>query len=99
MLPTGNRTGTVKMLSLTTGRIVSRDQFKVLPAPDSAIVRLNELARREGRVVSIGATVKRTAEKVANKFSSFAAVPASETNDPIVQMNDEQGHRTSRKRG
>ena len=27
MLPTGNRTGTVKMLSLTTGRIVSRDQF------------------------------------------------------------------------
>ena len=27
MLPTGNRTGTVKMLSLTTGKIVSRDQF------------------------------------------------------------------------
>ena len=41
VLPTENRTGTVKMLSLTTGRIVSRDQFKILPMPDSAIARLN----------------------------------------------------------
>ena len=49
VLPTGNRTGTVKMLSIATGRIVSRDQFKILPMPDSAIARLNELARREGR--------------------------------------------------
>ena len=92
MLPTENRTGTVKMLSLTTGRIVSRDQFKVLPMPDSAIVRLNELARREGRGVTMGVTVKRTAEKVTNNTPSFAAVPASEANDPIVQMNDEQQH-------
>ena len=46
VLPTGNRTGTVKMLSIATGRIVSRDQFKILPMPDSAIARLNELARR-----------------------------------------------------
>ena len=49
VLPTGNGTGTVKMLSLTTGRIVSRDQFKILPMPDSAIAGLNELAKREGR--------------------------------------------------
>ena len=58
--------------------------------PDSAIMRLNELARREGRGVSMGATVRRTAEKVTNNSPSFAAVPVSETNDPIVQMNDEQ---------
>ena len=47
VLPTGNRTGMVKMLSLATGRIVSRDQFKILPKPDSVIARLSELARRE----------------------------------------------------
>ena len=48
VLPTGNRTGTVKMLSIATGRIVSRDQFKILPMPESARVRLNE---RDGVVV------------------------------------------------
>ena len=45
VLPTGNRTGTVKMLSIATGR---RDQFKILPMPESARVRLNE---RDGVVV------------------------------------------------
>ena len=49
MLPTGNRTGSVKMLSLGTGKIVTRDQFKILPMPRSAIVRLNQLAALDGR--------------------------------------------------
>ena len=49
MLPTGNRTGSVKMLSLATGRIVCRDQFRVLPMPQSAIDRLNALAVKDGR--------------------------------------------------
>ena len=44
MLPLGNRTGSVRMLSLSTGRLVNRDQFRVLPMPDSVIKRLNELA-------------------------------------------------------
>ena len=92
MLPTGNRTGTVKMLSLTTGRIVSRDQFKVLPMPDSAIVRLNDLAKREGRGGSTNATVKKTAERISNNSPSFAAAPTGETHDPIVQPNDEVQH-------
>ena len=51
MLPTGNRTGSVRMLSLGTGRIVTRDQFKILPMPNSVIDRLNGLAAQDGRVL------------------------------------------------
>ena len=51
MLPTGNRTGTVKMLSLATGKIVSRDQFKVLPMPLSVINTLNQMAIRDGKKI------------------------------------------------
>jgi Reverse transcriptase (RNA-dependent DNA polymerase) len=40
MLPTGNRTGSVKMLSLATGKIVTRDQFKILPTSMSVIQAL-----------------------------------------------------------
>ena len=89
MLPTGNRTGTVKMLSLTTGRIVSRDQFRILPMPDSAIERLNHLARKEGRGGSAPATVIKTAERIMDDSPSFAAVPTGEAIDPIVQINNE----------
>ena len=51
MLPTGNRTGSVKMLSIKTGRLVSRDQFKLLPMPSTVISRLNEMASKEGRKI------------------------------------------------
>ena len=50
MLPTGNRTGTVRMLSLATGKLVNRDQFRILPMPLSVIHRLDELAKKDGRV-------------------------------------------------
>ena len=51
MLPTHNRTGSYKMLSLTTGRIVTRDQFKFLPMPQSVIQTLNAMALREGKKI------------------------------------------------
>ena len=54
MLPLGNRTGTVRMLSLSSGRIVSRDQFRILPMPESVIKRMNELALADGRVKGRG---------------------------------------------
>ena len=54
VLPTGNRTGTVKMLFVTTGRIVSRDQFKMVPMPDSAIARLNEGGSLQYRLRATG---------------------------------------------
>ena len=54
MLPLGNRTGTVRMLSLSTGRLVNRDQFRILPMPEAVIKRLNELALADGRVKGKG---------------------------------------------
>jgi hypothetical protein len=48
MLPTGNRTGSVKMLSLRAGKITTRDQFKVLPMPLIVIERLNGMAAADG---------------------------------------------------
>ena len=52
MLPTQNRTGSFKMLSLATGRIVTRDQFKILPMPQSVIMTLNAMALREGKKIT-----------------------------------------------
>jgi hypothetical protein len=49
LLPTGNRTGTVKMMSLSTGQVVLRDQFIILPMPQSVINLLNAMAKKDGR--------------------------------------------------
>ena len=54
MPPLGNRTGSVRMLSLSTVRLVNRDQFQILPMPESVIKRLNELALADGRVKGKG---------------------------------------------
>ena len=54
MLPLGNRTGSVRMLSLKSGRLVNRDQFRILPMPESVIKRLNDLALADGRVKGKG---------------------------------------------
>lgn len=58
MLPLGNRTGTVRMLSLATGKLVNRDHFRVMPTPESVIKRLNELALADGRVKGKGELAK-----------------------------------------
>lgn len=44
LLPTGNRTGSVKFLSLLTGKVVTRDHFTLLPTPDSVIAHMNKVA-------------------------------------------------------
>ena len=54
MLPLGNRTGTVRMLSLATGKLVNRDQFTILPMPESVIKKMNSLALADGRVKGKG---------------------------------------------
>ena len=66
MLPLGNRTGSVRMLSLSTGRLVNRDQFRILPMSESVIKRLNELALADGRVKGKGElyTVVRTGQRL-----------------------------------
>ena len=52
MLPTHNRCGSFKMMSLTSGRIVTRDQFKILPMPQSVIQTLNSWAIKEGKKIT-----------------------------------------------
>lgn len=54
MFPLGNRTGSVRMLSLGAGRLVNRDQFRILPMLESVIRRLNGLALADGRVKGQG---------------------------------------------
>jgi len=44
LYPTGNTTGSVKMFSLVSKRVITRDQFKVLPMPDIVVSMLNNLA-------------------------------------------------------
>ena len=46
------------MLSLATGKLVNRDQFRVMPMPESVIKRLNELALADGRVKGKGELAK-----------------------------------------
>lgn len=54
MLPTGYRTGSVRMLSLETGKIVTRDNFLILPMPQHVINTLNTMALKDGRKVQTG---------------------------------------------
>lgn len=44
LVPTGNLQGSVKFYCLATKSIVTRDQWKVLPAPPSVIATLDEMA-------------------------------------------------------
>jgi hypothetical protein len=48
LLPTGNRTGSVRVFALGTGKIVTRDHFQILPMPVSVITVLNKLAASDG---------------------------------------------------
>jgi hypothetical protein len=48
LLPTGNLTGSVKMWCLSTDRVVTRDQFVVLPMPDIVINHLDSIASAQG---------------------------------------------------
>ena len=51
MVPTSNRSGSVEVMSVKTGKLLIRDQFKVLPMPLTVIIRLNEMAAAEGRKI------------------------------------------------
>lgn len=49
--PLNNTQGTMYMLSLRSGKVVKRDQYKVLPIPDEVIIYMNEMALRQRRRV------------------------------------------------
>ena len=89
VLPTGNRSGSVKMMSIDTGRIVTRDLFRVLPMPPHVVSRLNDLASREGRTKNNAEGVQRyeAASRGENTLPSFEEVLGGESEDPILSMN------------
>ena len=94
MLPLGNRTGTVRMLSLATGKLVNRDQFIILPMPESVINRFNELALADGRIKGTGELEKRTAsfEQDGDARNGVPETMQTEVNngiDPSVSLMDE----------
>jgi predicted phage tail protein len=48
LLPVGNGTGAVEMLSLATRKPIVRDQFTVLPMPDIVVSTITRAAERQG---------------------------------------------------
>jgi Zinc knuckle len=48
LLPTGNRTGPVRVFAVGTGKIVTRDHFQILPMPVSVISVFNKLVASDG---------------------------------------------------
>ena len=83
MLPTGNRTGSVKMMSIRTGKLVTRDQFKLLPMPSSVITRLNEMAAAEGRVAGTRSSIVYDVERGLEKDDMTYIRPTTENDGPL----------------
>ena len=91
MLPTGNRTGLVKMMSISTGKLITRDQFKILPMPSSVIMRLNEMAAAEGKKPSrrtkLVCDVEGGLRKAGDPTYIRPAQDLTANPDPIVAAN------------
>lgn len=47
VLPMGNPTGSVKFISLLTAKVITRNQFKILPMPNNVVNFMNEWAREK----------------------------------------------------
>ena len=89
MLPTGNRSGSVKVLSLATGKIVTRDNIKVLPMPLSVITTLNNMAIKEGKSIMKRST-RHPMQSDATRQSThptYVSQPPSDT-DPAIELRD-----------
>ena len=48
-LPVGNRSGSIKILNLATGAIVTRDSFDIIPTTNATIKIMNDMAALDGR--------------------------------------------------
>lgn len=48
LMPTDNMTGTIYCYHILTGRIITRDQFVIVPTPDALIDRIDSLASKQG---------------------------------------------------
>ena len=90
LLPTDNRSGSVKILNLATERIVTRDNFRVMPMPLSVIATLNNMALREGKSI-----IKQS--KRHPMISDYSPLPSHINNvsntpsdtDPAIELRDD----------
>jgi hypothetical protein len=88
LLPTGNRSGFVKMMSIETADILTRNQFRVVPMTPYIISQLNKLAEKEGRSKSSAESRGQEVESGGvDTLTSFAPAPSGESDDPIQGMN------------
>ena len=86
-LPTGNRTGSVKVYNIATQKIITRDQFKICPMPDSVIQCLNNQAIAEGRILNT-AHMHVFDELLNSRKLSAANIPTYFTPLPIQDAID-----------
>jgi hypothetical protein len=81
LLPTGNRSGSVKLLNLSTGRVITRNHFVIMPIPASAIQRLNTMALHDGR------SLPNISFPAINSVRSREILSADASGDPHVDVN------------
>ena len=75
----------MKLLSLSTGKIITRDSFKILPIPQSAIDRMNEISSKEGRHTALhsdSTIVRNDPVDTVDMFTSDIAITPHEGDDP-----------------
>ena len=78
LLPTGNLTGSVHVWRLASKTVMKRDQFRILPTPDTVITHLNKLAALDGYSRGFDPTQDHQvpeAEDVDEDDENFAALP------------------------
>ena len=87
MLPTGNRHGSFKMFSLASGKIVTREHFRILPMPQSVIQTMNAMAQREGKKI-IRTKVHVLDELLFGNHVDQSNMPQFITNPPTQDIVD-----------
>ena len=92
LLPTNNRTGSHKILSISTGKIITRDHFKILPMPQSVVQYLNDMAKRDGRVANASSMINDlTYNQSVNQANMPRFLPVNTPSrgiDPATQIPD-----------
>jgi hypothetical protein len=92
LLPTANRTGSHKILSLSTGKIITRDHFKILPMQQSVIQYFNDMAKKDGRFANASSMINdltyNQRVNTANMPRFISVNKSSKGTDPATQIQE-----------
>ena len=91
LCPTGNLTGSVKFLSLQSNRIVTRDQFRIMPMPNIVISHMNRMAAqfRAQPHVELNFAMGEQQLTILNQFHE-GVVPEVDLNQNLIDINQQQ---------